>query len=99
MLVGHRRPLEVGDGARVADGVALEVRPGGRTEAFSAVEQADRGDRLVLGARAGALVALERKEEDEADEDRVNGSRDGERPRRPLAVGEVAALRRAAAKP
>jgi hypothetical protein len=77
----------------------LERALRGRAEVLGGVEERERRERLVPGVRAGALVALEREQEDEADDHGEGRAADRERPRRALAVMEVAAVRGPLADP
>ena len=93
----HARPLDADDGAPVADELAGQRRRHGRRELLRVLDLLHEDERLGLRSRPGLVVALEGQEDDEAEQDGEAGGEDAEDAGCPIAVREVAALRRAAA--
>ena len=90
----HRRPLLVDHRARVADEITGEPRSHGDRQELCGLELLHHGPCLGLGAAARRVEALEREEDDEADQHREAGRKDAKDPGRAIAILEVAALGR-----
>ena len=93
----HLRPLLVHDRARVADELAREAVALGDGHELGRLELLRDDVRLVDGAAARGVEALEGEEDDEAEEHGEAGREDAEHPGRAIAVLEVAPLGRAPA--
>ena len=89
-------PLRTGDVAGVADEGRSQLVASRRVEVLGRLHLLDDRGRLCFGPRARLVVAREGQEDDEAEQDGEPGRQHPEHARGPIAVREVAALRRAA---
>jgi hypothetical protein len=89
----HPRPLLMDDRAAVADELCREAAPRGRRKEVRHLVLLREGERLGLGAGARVVVAGERQNHHETEQDGEAGGQDAEDAGCTIAVMEVAAIR------